>query len=91
MSAPSTVSTKITLKDDIGIEPTVESSESFETVRHEVPKLITQLKTLMGTDLHDNFAEMNPSQKQKALKDMEEAIKILTIEYKKAAGTESDS
>ena len=62
-----------------------QDEEPLDDVRAEVPKLLNQLKVLMGSDAENNFETMNPIERKRALKDMEKAILILTKEYKKVA------
>jgi len=62
-----------------------QDEEPLDDVRVEVPKLLNQVKELMGSDAENNFETMNPIERKRALKDMEKVILILTKEYKKVA------
>ena len=55
-----------------------------------MPKLLNQLKMVMGTDNEQNFDNLPPDQKEKALRDMADAIKILTKEYNKFTGSSEE-
>lgn len=81
---------KITLKKPTLPKELKKETESLEKVKEEVPKLLNQLKMVMGTDLEQNFDLLTSEQRKKALKDMADAIEVLTQEYQKFTGSSEE-
>jgi len=64
------------------------STALLDAIKKEVPELLNRLKVIMGTDKDTEFSDMTPLEKKQALKDMENAIRILTEEYDKISMVE---
>jgi hypothetical protein len=61
-----------------------------QEIRNDVPKLLNRLKGIMGEKKEKEFNEMSEYERKIALKDMENAIKILSEEYDKCAIIEKE-
>ncbi len=70
-------------KAQISREKSLDSTVYLDTIKKEVPELLNRLKSIMGTDKDIKFSDMSAAEKKRALRDMENAIRILTEEYDK--------
>jgi hypothetical protein len=77
-----------TQKLQISEKEPIDSTVSLDEIKKEVPELLNRLKVIMGTDKDTEFSDMSVTEKKQALKDMENAIRILTEEYDKISTIE---
>jgi len=72
---------EVSVGTDLAAEQMVtKEKEDLDTLKMEMTKLYDRFKTIVK---EDDFYDMTPEQRSKALKDMAEAIEFLTDEYNK--------